>query len=143
MTSLSSIVQVLARSPLLILTLTCLLMPTDGFNTCSRSICYRQCWRTGSLGVSKCPTGVLNFSKYSLNEISKPTISGAAMQERKRGRGLFHAHLTDVSRWSNLQMTTTNSSNDVSTGSNNPFVKVWLWFKKLSSKLWVSEYYSP
>jgi hypothetical protein len=38
-------------------------------------------------------------------------------------------------------MTTAGSSNDVSNNSNNPFVKVWLWFRKMLAKIWVSGYF--
>lgn len=118
------------------LALTCMLVLTNGFNS-GNSV--RQNIQSRHCVVPQCPSRALCPSRQDFNKKSHG-ISVSARLFRKR---LQQEQRQQQVAWnsSRLQMTTKGSSNDVSY-NRNPFVKVWLWLRKLLAKIWVSGTYS-
>jgi len=111
------------------------LISTYGFNTCCRT--RQQCLRVGGYVSSKyTPSPALYLSRQTGTEILRCTnlFNGPTIRRSEPKSGLFH--LRTAQSLSTLAMTTADNSNDVSNNSKNPFVKVWLWFRKLLARIW-------
>ena len=118
--------------------LICLLISSSsGFNWCGTN---RQHRLLGSYVVSKHPSCELCLSRSSCNEArERHDLMNSQLWRRggERQSRLFYVK-RPYTVSSKLLMTTTGSSNNVSNDSQNPFVRVWCWFRKLLAKLWVS-----
>jgi len=120
------------RPALQMLAFTYMLVLTNGFNTRNS---VSQHVRSGHFVAPKCPSRALCPSRQDFNRKSQGASVSASLfrqrlqQEQRQQQAIGNSY--------RLQMTTTDSSNDVS-NNRNPFVKVWLWLRKLLAKIWVS-----
>lgn len=125
-----------------ILWVACLLATTNGFNPGSR---INKHARSGNTIAPKCSPCALSLTSKSFNEFQANCRTDGLCGQRVIPNQLKLQHQRSpavrVSRESSckLMMTTTDSSNNVSNSSSNPFAKVWLWFKRLLAKIWVRD----
>ena len=123
----------------IILALALLLTSACGFSASSG---INQCLRRGRCVSSKIASSELCLSRRPISDNPKSShIFETPLDMRTSHKsGLFYSNRSKSSAASKLQMATSDDTNDVSNNNNssNPFVKVWLWFRQLLAKIWVS-----
>ena len=116
-------------------------LPVSSLGFCRSGSITQQCTYRGNHAIPKYRYYALHLSVRASNEVSTPRgkfDTPLPLQILERGRcKLFHNNKATSSTTSRLQMTNVDSSNEISNNSKNPFVRVWLWFRQLFSKIWV------
>lgn len=116
--------------------LVCLPVSSLGFSN-SDSITQRFVHRESHV-ASKCRSHALHLSRRSFNEVlvSRGRLHAPLQNKANRHSRLFYGDQAPLAS-SILQMTTADSSNEMSNSPKNPFVRVWLWFRQLLARIWV------